>query len=100
VRMERSEAEKELSRIEGELDAQSPIPAPRNGKATTHNADTSTKHDHLDVVIVGAVVLTAIGLITVVGESLSPKQKTQLSAGAIGGACGLLVGYGIGRAKR
>jgi len=50
-------------------------------------------------VIVGAVLLAAIGLITVVGENLNAKQKTQLSSGAIGGAVGLLIGYGIGRIK-
>jgi hypothetical protein len=34
-----------------------------------------------------------------VGEKLSIRQKTQLSAGTIRGAAGLLIGYGIGRIK-
>jgi hypothetical protein len=34
-----------------------------------------------------------------VGEKLSTRQKTQLSAGTIRGAAGLLIGYGIGRIK-
>ena len=33
------------------------------------------------------------------GEGLSPKQKTQLTAASMGGAAGLLVGYGVGRIK-
>ena len=49
--------------------------------------------------IVGAVLLAAIAFITMLGESLSPKQKTQLTAASMGGAAGLLVGYGVGRIK-
>ena len=49
--------------------------------------------------IVGAVLLSAIALITMLGESLSQKQKTQLTAASMGGAAGLLVGYGVGRIK-
>ena len=98
--MKQSQPEKELSRIERELDAQSPVNTPHKGKATNDTPDKSTKSAHLDVVILGAVILTSIGLITVVAENLNTKQKTQLSAGSIGGACGLLIGYGIGRAKQ
>ena len=49
--------------------------------------------------IVGAVLLAAIAFITMLGESLSPKQKTQLSAASMSGAADLLVGYGVGRIK-
>ena len=45
--------------------------------------------------IVGAVLFAAIEFITMLWESLSPKQKTQLTAASMGGATGLLVGYGI-----
>ena len=60
------------------------------------NAQT---HHHLDGVLVGALLLAGIGLTFWVGEKLSIRQKTQLSAGTIGGAAGLLIGYGIGRIK-
>lgn len=93
--MDKTPAEKELDRIERELDSK----PPKAGKLTAGGADKPTKQPHLDAVIVGAVLLAAIGLITVVGESLNAKQKTQLSSGAIGGAVGLLIGYGIGRIK-
>jgi len=93
--MPESNAEKELHRIEQELNAKAEPPA-----SESRVAKINRSQPHLDAVLVGAVLLAAIGFITVVGESLSPKQKTQLSSGAIGGAVGLLVGYGIGRIKR
>ena len=49
--------------------------------------------------IVGAVLFAAIEFITMLWESLSPKQKTQLTAASMGEAAGLLVGYGVGRIK-
>ena len=97
--MDKTPAEKELDRIERELDSKPPAKPPKAGKLSTGDADKPPKHSSLDAVLVGAVLLAAIGLITVVGESLNAKQKTQLSAGAIGGAMGLLIGYGIGRIK-
>ena len=99
VRMEKTPAEKELDRIERELDSKPPAKPPKDGKLTAGGAEKPSKHSSLDAVLVGAVLLAAIGLITVLGESLNEKQKTQLSSGAIGGAVGLLIGYGIGRIK-
>ena len=99
-----SEAEKELERIERKLDAKTPgekpptkPPSGEIGKSGP--PDRPSKNNHLDAVIVGAVLLAAIAFITMLGESLSPKQKTQLSAASISGAVGLLVGYGVGRIK-
>ena len=95
-----SEAEKELERIERELDAKAPggkSPVKAGGQSSP--ADPLSKNNHLDAVIVGAVLLTAIAFITMLGESLSPKQKTQLTAASMGGAAGLLAGYGVGRIK-
>ena len=97
--MEKPPAEKELDRIERELDSKPPANPPKDGKLTAGGAEKPSKHSSLDAVLVGAVLLAAIGLITVLGESLNEKQKTQLSSCAIGGAVGLLIGYGIGRIK-
>ena len=95
-----SEAEKELERIERELDAKAPGGrAPVKAGDKSSPADRLSKNNHLDAVIVGAVLLAAIAFITMLGESLSPKQKTQLTAASMGGAAGLLVGYGVGRIK-
>ena len=99
-----SEAEKELERIESELDAKAPggkLPAkPPSGEiGKSGPPDRPSKSNHLDAVIAGAVMLAAIAFITMLGESLSPKQKTQLTAASMGGAAELLVGYGVGRIK-
>ena len=93
-------AEKELERIERELDSSPPSgkpPIKRGGKSGS--LDEPSKNIHLDAVVVGAVLLAAIAFITLLGESLSQKQKTQLTAASMGGAAGLLLGYGVGRIK-
>ena len=100
--MATNEAAKEIDRIERELDAkgQPSVQPPKSRSGNDRNGDHGgepPKHHHLDAVLVGAVLLAGIGLTFWVGEKLSPRQKTQLSAGTIGGAAGLLIGYGVGR---
>ena len=93
-------AEKEPERIERELDSSPPsgqLPVKRGGKSGS--PDEPLKNNHLDAVVVGPVLLAAIAFITLLGESLSPKQKTELTAASMGGAVGLLVGYVVGRIK-
>tara|TARA_Y100000746_G_scaffold163807_1_gene141205 strand:+ start:125 stop:436 length:312 start_codon:yes stop_codon:yes gene_type:complete len=102
--MATNEAAKEIDRIERELDAkgQPSVQPPKSRSGNDRNGDHGgepPKHHHLDAVLVGAVLLAGIGLTFWVGEKLSPRQKTQLSAGTIGGAAGLLIGYGVGRIK-
>ena len=102
--MATNEAAKEIDRIERELDAkgQPSVQPPKSRSGNDRNGDHGgepPKHHHLDAVLVGAVLLAGIGLTFWVGEKLSPRQKIQLSAGTIGGAAGLLIGYGIGRIK-
>ena len=94
-------AEKEFELIERELDSSPPSgkpPVKRGGQSGA--PDEPSRNNHFDAVVVGAALLAAIVFITLVGESLSPKQKTQLTAASMGGAEGLLVGYGVGRIKR
>ena len=102
--MATNEAAKHINRIERELDAkgQPSVQPPKSRSGNDRNGDHGgepPKHHHLDAVLVGAVLLAGIGLTFWVGEKLSPRQKTQLSAGTIGGAAGLLIGYGVGRIK-
>ena len=102
--MATNQAAQEINRIERELDAkgQPPVKPPKSRSGKGGNGDNGgehPKHHHLDAVLVGAVLLAGIGLTFWVGEKLSPRQKIQLSAGTIGGAAGLLIGYGIGRIK-
>ena len=90
--MEPSNASKEIDRIEREIGKDAKL-----GKAS--DIKPSRSQPHLDAVLVGAFLLAGIGGTFWIAEQLSPTQKTQLSAGAIGGAIGLLAGYGVGRTK-
>ena len=97
-----NDAAKELERIERELDTKASegkptAKPPSKSGVNAGSPDRSAKHFHLDAVIVGAVLLAAISIITMLGESLSPKQRTQLTAASMGGAAGLLIGYCVGR---
>ena len=53
----------------------------------------------LDAVIAGAGMLVVIGLSVALASQLTKDQVTALTAGSIGGAGGLVIGYGIGRKK-
>ena len=53
----------------------------------------------MDAVLIVVVLLLGIGATFALGERLTRTQKTQLSAGAIGSAAGLAVGYGVGRLR-
>ena len=82
--METNKAAQEINRIERELDAPPVQPA----KSVSSNGDEAGErpnHHHLDAVLVGAPLLAGTGMTFWVGEKLSPTQKTQLSAGTIGG---------------
>ena len=96
-----SDAEKELSRIERELDAkqQPPGKPPMKKGGWVGTNDEKPKTQSLDAVVVGALLLLGIGATFLVGESLNKTEKTQLSSGAIGTAVGLLVGYGVGKLR-
>ena len=94
-----SDAEKELNRIERELDAkeQPPGKPPAKQGGWVGGNDEKPKNQSLDAVVVGALLLLGIGATFLVSENLNPKQKTQFSSGAIGAAAGLLVGYSVGK---
>ena len=90
-----------MNRIERELDAKGkpPVQPPKSGSGNGDKAGERPNHHHLDAILVGALLLAGIGLTFWVGEKLSIRLKAQLSAGTIGGAAGLLIGYGISRIK-
>ena len=96
-----SEAEKELNRIERELDAnqQPPGKPPAKQGGWVGGNDEKPRNQSFDAVVVGALLLLGIGATFVVGENLNRTQKTQLSSGAIGAAVGLLVGYSVGKLR-
>ena len=99
--MDKTSAEKELNRIERELDAkeQPPGKPPAKQGGWVGGNDEKPKNQSLDAVVVGALLLLGIGATFLVGENLNPKQKTQLSSGAIGAAAGLLLGYSVGKLR-
>ena len=85
-------AEKELERIERKLDSSPPSGKPPVKRGCQSGSpDEPSRNNHLDAVGVGAALLGAIAFITLLGESLSPKQQTQLTAASMGGAARLLV---------
>ena len=94
-----SDAEKELNRIERELDAKEQQPGKPLAKqgGWLGSNEGKPKNQSLDAVVVGALLLLGIGATFLIGENLNPKQKTQLSSGAIGAAAGQLVGYSVGK---
>ena len=77
-----SEAEKELSRIERELNAkeQPPGKPPVKQGGWFGSSDEKPKNQSLDAVVVGALLLMGIGATFLVGESLNKTEKTQLSS--------------------
>ena len=96
--MEPTSGEKEINRIESELDAINPPagkpPVKRGGSHAEQSGNKS-----LDAVLATAVLLFVVaGAVFFAGE-LKSEQRMQLTAGSIGGAIGLLAGYGFGRLR-
>ena len=96
--MNPTEPEKEINRIERELDAINPPagkpPIKRGGQAVRPE-----KNKSLDAVLVTAFLLFAISAALAFAGRLSPNQRMQLTAGSIGGAVGLLIGYSVGKVR-
>ena len=99
--MDQTPAEKELNRIERELDAkeQPPGKPPAKQGGWVGSNDGKPKNHALDAVVVVVLLLLCIGATFLVGENLNPRKKTQLSSGAIGAAIGLLAGYSVGKLR-
>ena len=96
--MDRSPAEQELNRIERELDANDPPGRKPPVKGGCGQNGTSGNRS-LDAVLVTALLLFVVSAVPVFADRLSSTQCMQLTAGPIGGAVGLLLGYGVGRLR-
>ena len=96
--MDRSTAEQELNRIERELDANDPSggkpPVKRGGGQNGTSGNRS-----LDAVLVTALFRFVVSAVPVFADRLSSTRCMQLTAGSIGGAVGLLLGYGVRRLR-
>ena len=93
--MPRPDAQKELERIEQELNATASPPM-EEGRI----ARVNRKQPHLDAVLIGVVALVAASFLLPMIKSLNNDNIDLLSAGTLGGAIGLVVGYGIGRIRQ
>ena len=100
--MKPSAAEREIERIERELDAKNSLsvkPPARQAHSGGDGGDGSRKNQSMDAVLIGVVFLLGIGATFALGERLTTTQRTQLSSAAVGAAAGLAVGYGVGRLR-
>ena len=102
--MEPSSPEKEINRIEQELDATNPpggLPPKKRGDGGRANGGQAGKpgNKSLDAVLVTALLLFVVSGALVFAGRLSDDERMQLTADSIGGAVGLLIGYGVGRIR-
>tara|TARA_B100002051_G_scaffold181289_1_gene171665 strand:- start:272 stop:580 length:309 start_codon:yes stop_codon:yes gene_type:complete len=101
--MNRSAAKQELNRIERELDANEPPggkpPVKRGGGGDDGGHSGKSANRSLDAVLVTALLLFVVAAALVFAGRLSSTQRMQLTAGSVGGAIGLLLGYGVGRLR-
>ena len=93
--MTRTDAQKELERIEKELNAKAAPPEVENRIARVNRMQP-----HLDAVLIEVVALLAASFLLTIIKSLNNENIDSLSAGTLGGGIGLAVGYGIGRVKK
>ena len=99
--MDPTSPEKEINRIERELDATNPPgghPPAKPGKRSD-GPPGKPGSNSLDAVLVTALLLFVVSAALVLAGRISPKERMQLTAGSIGAAVGLLTGYGIGRLR-
>ena len=83
----------EINRIERELDQQA-------GKLKKDQPSGKTsKHQSLDAVVATSGLLVVVALAIVFGGRLNVTQRAALTGGFLGGAAGLLIGYGVGRIR-
>ena len=60
----------------------------------------SKQHRSLDAVIVTSGLLVVVALAIVFSAQLCPNQRAGFAGGVLGGSAALLVGYGVGRARK
>ena len=83
----------EINRVERELDQDA-------GKLKkTQSSGKAAKHQSFDAVVATSGLLVVVALAIVFGGRLNDTQRAALSGGVLGGAGGLLVGYGVGRIR-
>ena len=90
------EPTKDIANLQKEIDQQRD--AARRAQISKPEAKPKkSANKSLDAVLVGAGLLVVMTVAVNAASKLRPSQITALSAGSIGGAAGLVVGYLIGR---
>ena len=105
--MEPSSPEQEINRIERELDAIKPpggLPPFKpggggRGRGGSGGQAGKPSNKSLDAVLVTALLLFVVSAALVFAGRLTNNQRMQLTAGSVGAAVGLLIGYGVGRLR-
>ena len=102
--MESSSPEKEINRIERKLDAINPPggppPVKRGGDGSGRGGQAGKpSNKSLDAVLVTVLLLFVVSAALVFAGRLTENQRMQLTAGSVGAAVGLLIGYGVGRLR-
>ena len=101
--MDGSPAEQELNRIERELDANNPPggnpPVKRRGGKKGGGQGGKSDNRSLDAVLMTALLLLVVSAALAFAGQLNTTKRMQLTAGSVGGAVGLLIGYAVGRLR-
>lgn len=97
-------ADKELERLEREINAKAAgLDTPgsaREGSLSSGDTSKPSLKRGSDGVLLCIGLLVFFSLLLPLAERLKPEQVTALSAGAMGGAAGVALGFVLGRGKR
>ena len=94
-----TDPQKEISKLQEEMDAARREAKQSGNDTALAQATPRPQNTSLDFVITGAGMLVVLGLAVSFSSQLTRDQVTALTAGSIGGAGGLVIGYSIGRRK-
>ena len=94
-----SDPNKEITQLQEEMDAARQEAKKQSKGEVLAQTATRLQNTSLDYVITGAGMLVVLGLAVSFSSQLTRDQVTALTAGSIGGAGGLVIGYSIGRRK-
>lgn len=95
-------ADRDIDRLEREINAKA-SGADGSGGSEALASDTRgkpAKKGGGDSVLLMIGLLVLFSVVLPIADKLKPEQVTALSAGAMGGAAGIAVGFVLGRSKR
>ena len=90
---------KEISQLQDEMDSAREEAKKLSKTGAQAQNISRSQNTSFDYVITGAGMLVVLGLAVSFSGQLTRDQVTALTAGSIGGAGGLVIGYSMGRGK-